>query len=151
MQRDLSLKEAELKHLTVQLEHLTNQNSDHVTELQEQIDVLTVCAPLHWVQTNTYNNIPSHSFLEKSALSRDRHVHARLQEKVAALSVQKKEMEAEDDEDAPVEEMLSSALLQEKNLEIDHLSNEIQKLEQELESTKNNEVRKCTNRFIALP
>lgn len=102
-------------------------------------------------QTNACNNIPSHSFLEKSALNRDRRVHARLQENVAALSVQKKETEAEDDEDAPVEEMLSSALLQEKNLEIDHLSNEIQKLEQELESTKNNEVRKCTNRFIALP
>lgn len=42
-------------------------------------------------------------------------------------------------------------MLQEKNLEIDHLSNEIQKLEQELESTKNNKVGKCANRFIALP
>lgn len=65
-----------------------------------------------------------------------------MQENVAALSVQKEDREAEDGEEAPAEEMLASALLQEKNLEIDHLSHEIQKLEQELESTKNNKVRK---------
>lgn len=65
-----------------------------------------------------------------------------MQENVAALSIQKKDREAEDGEEAPAEEMLASALLQEKNLEIDHLSHEIQKLEQELESTKNNKVRK---------
>lgn len=81
----------------------------------------------------------------------DRPVFARLQENVASLSVQKKEMEAEAGGDAPVEETLASALLEEKNLEIDHLSNEIQKLEQELESTKNNKVRKCTHRFVPLP
>lgn len=44
MQRDLSIREVELKHLALQLELLTNQNSDRVTELQEQIDVLTVGA-----------------------------------------------------------------------------------------------------------
>lgn len=59
---------------------------------------------------------------------------------MAALSVQNKEIEAETGRDAPPEEMLASALLEEKNLEIDHLSNEIQKLEQELESTKNSKV-----------
>lgn len=74
-----------------------------------------------------------------------------MQEKVAALSVQKNESETEADKDAPVEEMLAAALLQEKNLEIDHLSNEIQKLEQELESTENNKVRKHANQFIVLP
>uniref|UniRef100_A0A3Q3AKB8 Pericentrin n=1 Tax=Kryptolebias marmoratus TaxID=37003 RepID=A0A3Q3AKB8_KRYMA len=36
-QRDLSIKEAELKHLTLQLELLTNKNAAHVQELQEQI------------------------------------------------------------------------------------------------------------------
>lgn len=41
-------------------------------------------------------------------------------------------------------------MLEEKNQEIDHLSDEIQKLEQELESTKNNKVRKCTNRFCCV-
>lgn len=80
----------------------------------------------------------------------DRPVLARLQENVAALSVQKTDMEAEADGDVPGEETLTSALLEEKNLEIDQLSNEIQKLEQELESTKNNKVRKCTNHFVAL-
>lgn len=81
----------------------------------------------------------------------DRPVLARLQENVAALSVHKEDMEAEADGDAPAEETLTSALLEEKNLEIDHLSDEIQKLEQELESTKNNKVRKCTDRVVALP
>uniref|UniRef100_A0A3Q3K048 ELK domain-containing protein n=1 Tax=Monopterus albus TaxID=43700 RepID=A0A3Q3K048_MONAL len=76
---DLSIKEAELKHLTLQLELLTSQNAAHVNELQEQIAVL-------------------------------------------------KETE---------EETLPSALLQEKNQEIDHLSIEIQRLEQELENTRN--------------
>lgn len=90
-------------------------------------------------------------FPEKWILNCDRPALARLQENVDALSVHKKEMEAETDGDAPVEEMLASALLEEKNLEIDHLSNEIQKLEQELESTKNNQVRKRTNHFGALP
>lgn len=76
---------------------------------------------------------------------------ARLQENVAALSDQKKETEAEAGGDGSAEETLASALLEEKNLEIDHLSNEIQKLEQELESTKNNEVGKRTYHFGALP
>ncbi|XP_017270711.1 pericentrin isoform X2 [Kryptolebias marmoratus] len=39
-QRDLSIKEAELKHLTLQLELLTNKNAAHVQELQEQISAL---------------------------------------------------------------------------------------------------------------
>lgn len=59
---------------------------------------------------------------------------------MATLSVQNEELEAEAGRHAPPEEMLPSALLEEKNLEIDHLTNEIQKLEQELESTKNNKV-----------
>lgn len=42
MQRDLNIKEVELKHLTLQLELLTNQNAAHVNELQDQIAALKV-------------------------------------------------------------------------------------------------------------
>lgn len=42
MQRDFSIKEVELKHLTLQLELLTNQNAASVNELQEQIAALKV-------------------------------------------------------------------------------------------------------------
>lgn len=42
VQRDLNIKEVELKHLTLQLELLTNQNAAHVNELQEQIATLKV-------------------------------------------------------------------------------------------------------------
>uniref|UniRef100_A0A3Q3MWM4 Pericentrin n=1 Tax=Labrus bergylta TaxID=56723 RepID=A0A3Q3MWM4_9LABR len=84
VQSDLNIKEVELKHLTLQLELLTNQNAAHVTELQEQI---------------------------------------------AALKLEEGE-----------EVTLPSALLQEKNEEIDHLNNEIQRLEQDLESTRDNKV-----------
>lgn len=42
MQRDFSIKEVELKHLTLQLELLTNQNAARVNELQEQIAALKV-------------------------------------------------------------------------------------------------------------
>lgn len=36
MQRDLSIKEVELKHLTLQLELVSNQNAAHINELQEE-------------------------------------------------------------------------------------------------------------------
>lgn len=42
VQRDLNIKEVELKHLTLQLELLTNRNAAHVNELQEQIAALKV-------------------------------------------------------------------------------------------------------------
>ncbi|XP_076013417.1 pericentrin isoform X2 [Genypterus blacodes] len=38
--RDLSIKEVELKHLTLQLEMVTNQNAAHINQLQEEIVVL---------------------------------------------------------------------------------------------------------------
>lgn len=44
VQRDLSIKEVELKHLTLQLELLTNQNAAHVDKLQEDIAALKVRA-----------------------------------------------------------------------------------------------------------
>ncbi|KAM7376064.1 hypothetical protein PAMP_005812 [Pampus punctatissimus] len=100
VQRDLSIKEVELKHLTLQLELLTNQNTAHVNELQEQI--------------------------------------AALKENVSTLAVLKEETEEQKEVEDAEEETLPSALLQEKNQEIDHLNNEIQRLEQELENTRDN-------------
>ncbi|XP_044023203.1 pericentrin isoform X3 [Siniperca chuatsi] len=102
VQRDLSIKEVELKHLTLQLELLTNQNAGHVNELQEQI--------------------------------------AALKENVSALTILKEEREEQREVGDTEEEMLPSALLQEKNQEIDHLNNEIQRLEQELENVGDNKV-----------
>ncbi|KAG7229208.1 hypothetical protein INR49_013151 [Caranx melampygus] len=99
VQRDLSIKEVELKHLTLQLELLTNQNAAHVDKLQEDI--------------------------------------AALKETVSALTIVREEQsEVEEAE----EETLPSALLQEKNQEIDHLNNEVQRLEQELENARENKV-----------
>ncbi|XP_011617110.2 pericentrin isoform X3 [Takifugu rubripes] len=98
MQRDFNIKEAELKHLTLQLELVTNQNAAHINELQQEI--------------------------------------SGLKDKVSALHILAEEKEEECVVDAPEEETLPSALLEEKNQEIDHLSNEIQRLEQELENTR---------------
>lgn len=52
--------------------------------------------------------------------------------------------------DAPEEETLPSALLEEKNQEIDHLNNEIQRLEQELENTRDAKVRLQLRYFFIL-
>lgn len=76
------------------------------------------------------------------------HVHSCLQANVAALTVHKKEKDGDEGEEVP-EETLTSALLQEKNQEIDHLNNEIQKLEQELVTTKDSKVRICTKAILA--
>lgn len=67
------------------------------------------------------------------------------QENVSALTILKEESEVED----PEEETLPSALLQEKNHEIDHLNNEIQRLEQELENAADNKVRISAHRLHA--
>uniref|UniRef100_A0A3B3VSM1 Pericentrin n=1 Tax=Poecilia latipinna TaxID=48699 RepID=A0A3B3VSM1_9TELE len=88
---DLHQKEVELKHLTAQLELLTNKHAAQVEELQKEISTL----------------------------------------KVRTGQVQVEENE---------EETLPAALLQEKNQEIDHLNCEIQKLEQELESARDDRV-----------
>lgn len=42
VQRDLNQKEVELKHLTAQLEVLTNNNAAQVEELQKEISTLKV-------------------------------------------------------------------------------------------------------------
>ncbi|XP_068436282.1 pericentrin [Clinocottus analis] len=100
VQRDLSLKEVELKHLSLQLELLANQNAAQVNKLQEEI--------------------------------------AALKENMSALILLKEEQEEQSEIEDTEEETLSSALLQEKNHEIDQLNNELQKLEQELENTRDN-------------
>lgn len=46
MQRDFNIKEAELKHLTLQLELVTNQNAAHINELQQEISGLKVSSTL---------------------------------------------------------------------------------------------------------
>lgn len=63
---------------------------------------------------------------------------------MSALSIFKEEKEEQSEVEDPEEETLPSALLQEKNQEIDHLNNEIQRLEQELENTRDNKVRIST-------
>lgn len=68
---------------------------------------------------------------------------------MSALTTLKEEKGEESEVEASEEETLPSALLQEKNQEIDHLNNEIQRLEQELETTRDNKVKICTNRKLA--
>ena len=62
---------------------------------------------------------------------------------MSALTIIKEERE---EKSSPEEENLPSALLQEKNQEIDHLNNEIQRLEHELENTRDNKVGICSVR-----
>ncbi|CAL8285441.1 unnamed protein product [Lota lota] len=94
VQANFSIKEVELKHLTIQLELMTNQNAAHVQQLQDKI--------------------------------------VTLEENVSALTILQEEREETREE----EESLPSALLQEKNLEIDQLNQEIQRLEVELEGSE---------------
>ncbi|XP_057715000.1 pericentrin isoform X2 [Corythoichthys intestinalis] len=60
-----------------------------------------------------------------------------LKEQVSTLSILAEEKEIQRQAEDSEEETLPTALIQEKNLEIDHLNNEIQRLEQELENTNN--------------
>ncbi|CAL8273746.1 unnamed protein product [Merluccius merluccius] len=98
VQANFSIKEAELKHLTLQLELMTNQNAAHVHQLQDKI--------------------------------------VTLEENVSALTILHEEREESREVEEDEEESLPSALLQEKNLEIDQLHQEIQRLEVELESSE---------------
>lgn len=71
------------------------------------------------------------------------------QENVSALTILKEEKDEQSEVEDPEEETLPSALLQEKNHEIDHLNNEIQRLEQELENAADNKVRISAHRLHA--
>lgn len=74
--------------------------------------------------------------------------HLWLKDKVSVLHVLTEEKEEQCVVDAPEEETLPSALLEEKNQEIDHLNNEIQRLEQELENTRDAKVRVGLSLFV---
>lgn len=79
----------------------------------------------------------------------NQYVHLCSQENVSALTILKEEKGGECEAEVLEEETLPSALLQEKNQEIDHLNTEIQRLEQELENTRDNKVRIFTNSTLA--
>lgn len=72
-----------------------------------------------------------------------------MQDKVSALSVLNEAREEAVVTDALEEETLPSALLQEKNQEIEHLNNEIQRLEQELDNTRDSKVYYSSYFFIS--
>lgn len=76
------------------------------------------------------------------------YTHLCLKDKVSALHILTEEKEH--GVDAPEEETLPSALLEEKNQEIDHLNNEIQRLEQELENTREARVRALLSHYLLL-
>lgn len=59
---------------------------------------------------------------------------------MSALTILHEEKEEHVEMEDSEEQTLSAALLQEKNQEIDHLNCEIQRLEQELESARSNNV-----------
>lgn len=60
---------------------------------------------------------------------------------MSALSIQREESDERSEVEETEEENFPSALLQEKNQEIDHLNSEIHRLEQELESSRDSQVR----------
>ncbi|KAM6968416.1 pericentrin [Tautogolabrus adspersus] len=65
---------------------------------------------------------------------------AALKENVSTLTILKEGEDEQSELEEAGEVTLPSALLQEKNEEIDHLNNEIQRLEQDLESSRDNKV-----------
>ena len=71
-----------------------------------------------------------------------------MQENVSTLTILNEEREEQSEADEPEEENFPSALLEEKNQEIDHLNAEIQRLEQELDNTGDNKVRIHSHRIL---
>ncbi|XP_042292883.1 pericentrin isoform X3 [Thunnus maccoyii] len=120
-QQGLQSKEQEVEVLLGQLENVQRDLSIKEAELKHltlQLEVLTN-------QNTTHVNELQEQI-------------AALKENVSALTVLKEETEQQREVEDTEEETLPSALIQEKNQEIDHLSNEIQRLEQELEHTGDN-------------
>ncbi|KAM9786838.1 pericentrin isoform 2-T2 [Syngnathus typhle] len=123
VQQSLQSKEQEVNVLLGQLESVQGDLSIKETELK-------------------------HLTLQLERLTSDNaaHVHElqkqidALEEKVSSLSILAEEKEVQRPVDEAKVETLPSALLHEKNQEIDHLNNEIQKLEQELENTNNKDL-----------
>ncbi|XP_053191638.1 pericentrin [Scomber japonicus] len=116
-QQSLQGKEQEVEGLFSQLENVQRDLSIKEVELKHltlQLEMLT--------NRNTTHVNELHEQI------------AVLRENVSSLTVLK-ETEEQREADDTEEETLPSALLQEKNHEIDHLTDEIQRLEQELENT----------------
>lgn len=57
MLRDLNIKEAELKHLTLQLELVTSQNAADINELQEEITRLNVSSTLFYSKLSCFISV----------------------------------------------------------------------------------------------
>ncbi|XP_062295952.1 pericentrin isoform X3 [Scomber scombrus] len=117
-QQSLQSKEQEVEGLFSQLENVQRDLSIKEVELKHltlQLEMLT-----------NRNTIHVNELHEQIAV---------LRENVSSLTVLK-ETEEQREADDTEEETLPSALIQEKNHEIDHLTDEIQRLEQELEKTR---------------
>lgn len=119
-QQNLQSKEQEAEVLLGQLENVQRDLSIKEAELKHltlQLELLT-----------SQNAAHVNELQEQIAV---------LKENVSALTILKEEKDEQSKMEETEEETLPSALLQEKNQEIDHLSIEIQRLEQELENTRN--------------
>ncbi|XP_071373521.1 pericentrin isoform X2 [Centroberyx affinis] len=120
-QRCLQSKEQEVEGLVGQLEQVQRDLSIKEVELKHltlQLELLT-------------NQNTAH-------VSQLQEQIATLKENVSTLTILEEEREGRKEVEDTEEESLSSALLEEKNQEIDHLNQEIQRLEQELENTRDN-------------
>ncbi|XP_041809392.1 pericentrin isoform X2 [Chelmon rostratus] len=122
-QQSLHSKEQEVEILHGQLDNVQRDLSIKEVELKH----LTLQLELLTNQNSTHVNELQDQI-------------AALKENVAALTILKEDKEEQSEVEDPEDETLPSALLQEKNQEIDHLNNEIQRLEHELENTKDNKV-----------
>ncbi|CAN9502418.1 unnamed protein product [Ophioblennius macclurei] len=122
-QQSLQIKEQEFDVLLGQLEKVQSDLSIKEVELKHltlQLELLT-----------NKNTEQVNELQEQIAALKDH---------VSVLTVLKEEKEGQREKEETEEETLPSALLLEKNQEIDHLNCEIQKLEQELENARNNSV-----------
>ncbi|XP_039994200.1 pericentrin isoform X3 [Xiphias gladius] len=120
-QQSLQSKEQEVEVLLGQLENVQRDLSIKEVELKHltlQLELLT-----------NQNAARVNELQEQIAA---------LKETVLALTIFKEEKEEQSKVEEAEVETLPSALIQEKNQEIDHLNNEIQRLEQELENTRDN-------------
>ncbi|XP_062252996.1 pericentrin isoform X2 [Platichthys flesus] len=120
-QQSLQTKEQEVEVLLGQLE---NVHSD-LTIKEVELKHLTL-----QLESVTNQNAAHVNELQEQI--------AALKETVSNLEILEEEKEEQSELEEVNEETLPSALLQEKNQEIDHLNNEIQRLEQELEFTGDN-------------
>ncbi|KAM3870972.1 pericentrin [Diretmus argenteus] len=120
-QQSLQSKEQEVEVLLGQLEQVQGDLSIKEVELKHltlQLELLT-------------NQNAAHVSQLQEQIST-------LKENVSTLTIVQEENEGRNEVEYGEEENLPSALLREKNQEIDHLNQELQRLEQELENTKDN-------------